>query len=441
MDTPEQEFVEHSQPSLQQPGGLEPSRFYRWAVLLIISLAMFANYYVFDALAPVSVLLKNQLGVSDEQYGALFTAYNIGALIALLFAGPIIDRIGAKRACLLFGVVAAGAGLLTALSAHYGLMWASRFLLGVGSEPLIVAITTALARWFKGKELSFAFGVNLLIARLGSVAADNSPTWAGRLFGTWQAPLMLAAGIGGICVVGGILYWMMEAYAERTYALGGQGSTEKLVLKDLLGFDKSYWYIVALCLTFYSAIFPFRSFAFKFFTEGRGTTLETAGFLNSLLPQMAMIATPLFGLLADKVGKRALFMTFGSILILPVYIMMAYTNLPLLIPVIMIGIAFSLIPAILWPSVAYIVEERRLGTAYALMTLLQQIGWGAMNYTIGWSNDHWAASAANPAGYRPGMLIFSCLGFFGLLFAYLLRRAESGAKAHGLETIKASHKG
>ncbi len=153
-----------------------------------------------------------------------------------------------------------------------------------------------------------------------------------------------------------------------------------------------------------------------------------------------MIATPLFGLLADKVGKRALFMTFGSVLILPVYVMMAYTNVPLLVPVVMIGIAFSLIPAILWPSVAYVVEEKHLGTAYALMTLLQQIGWGAMNYTIGWSNDHWAASAANPAGYRPGMLIFSCLGFFGLLFAYLLRRTEIGRKGHGLETITASHK-
>ena len=423
------------------PQRVEPPTAYRWTVLIIISLAMFANYYVFDALAPVSQFLTEKLGYSDEQYGALFTAYNIGALVALLLAGPVIDRIGAKRAVLLFGVIAAGAGALTAFAPGYRLMWASRALLGIGCEPLIVAITTALAKWFRGKELSFAFGINLLIARLGSVAADRSPTWAKSFFTGWQPPLVLAAGIGLLCVVGGVLYWMLEAHAERTYSLGHEGSTDKLKMKDIMGFGASYWYVVALCLTFYSAIFPFRSFAFKFFTEGRGTSLETAGALNSLLPWMAMFATPLFGLLADKVGLRATLMMAGSLILLPVYLIMAYTQVTLYLPVVLLGVAFSLIPAILWPSVAYIVEEKHLGTAYSLMTLLQQVGWGAMNWLIGWSNDHWAASAANPAGYRPGMWIFSCLGIFGLVFAFLLRRSELGQGGHGLETIKTGSKG
>jgi hypothetical protein len=241
---------------------------------------MFANYYVFDALAPVSSFLtdkKGPLGFTDEQYGALFTAYNIGALVALLLAGPIIDRIGAKRAVLIFGLLAAAAGFLTAFSPNYNVMWASRCLLGIGSEPLIVAITTALAKWFKGKELSFAFSINLVIARLGSVAADNSPTWAKALFTGWQPPLMLAAGVGILVVIGGVLYLAIESHAERTYSLGREGSTDKLKLKEMIGFSPSYWFVVALCLTFYSAIFPFRSFAFKFFTEGKGTSLETAG--------------------------------------------------------------------------------------------------------------------------------------------------------------------
>ena len=423
-----------------QPGTVEPSRFFRWIVLLIISLSMFANYYVFDALAPTSLFLKDQLGFSDEQYGALFTAYNIGALVALLLAGPIIDRIGAKRSILLFGVLAAAAGFVTAFSPNYDVMWASRCLLGIGSEPLIVAITTALAKWFKGKELSFAFSINLVIARLGSVAADNSPSWAKALFTGWQPPLLLAAFVGILVVVGGVLYLAIESHAERAYALGREGSTDKLKLKEMIGFSPSYWFVVALCLTFYSAIFPFRSFAFKFFTEGKGTSLETAGRLNSLLPVMAMFATPLFGLLADMIGRRALLMMGGSLIIVPVYLMMAYTHIPLVVPIVMIGIAFSLIPAILWPSVAYIVEERRLGTAYALMTLLQQVGWGAMNWLIGWSNDHWAASKLNPAGYTPGMWIFSTLGFIGLFFSYLLLKSETGPNAHGLETIKATGK-
>jgi len=329
---------------------------------------------------------------------------------------------------------------MTAFSPDYKVMWASRCLLGVGSEPLIVAITTALAKWFKGKELSFAFSINLVIARLGSVAADNSPTWAKPLFTGWQPPLILAAAFGALVVVGGVLYLAIESHAERKYALGKEGSTDKLKLKEMIGFSPSYWYVVALCLTFYSAIFPFRSFAFKFFTEGKGTSLEVAGRLNSLLPIMAMFATPLFGLLVDMIGKRALLMMGGSLIIVPVYLMMVYTQIPLIIPIVMIGIAFSLIPAILWPSVAYIVDERRLGTAYSLMTLLQQIGWGAMNWLIGWSNDHWHAGVNNPSGYTPGMWIFSILGFMGLFFSYMLRRAETGPKAHGLETIKTTGK-
>jgi MFS family permease len=401
---------------------------------------MFGNYYVYDALAPVSTFLTQQLGFTDQQYGLLNTAYNIGALIALALSGPLIDRIGAKKATLIFAVIAAGAGGMSAMARDFETMRASRFLLGVGSEPLIVAITTTLAKWFKGKELSFAFGVNLLIARLGSVAADNSPTWAARFFTGWQPPLLLAAGIGGLCILAGVAYWILESVAARRYALSAAGSTDKLVWKDLIGFDHSYWYVVGLCVTFYSALFPFRSFAFKFFTEGRGESLEAAGGLNSMLPFIAMFATPLFGLMADKMGRRSFFMMAGSMALLPLYLLMAYTNVPLILPVVVMGLVFSLIPAILWPSVAYIVEERRLGTAYSLMTFLQQIGWGVMNWLIGAANDSAHASATNPAGYGPGMWIFTVTGVVGLAFAWLLYRSEKGPRAHGLETVTASSK-
>ena len=151
-----------------------------------------------------------------------------------------------------------------------------------------------------------------------------------------------------------------------------------------------------------------------------------------------MIATPLFGLLVDKVGKRALFMALGAFLLMPVYLMMAYHLTPLWVPISMMGIAFSLIPAVMWPSVAYIVEERRLGTAYAVMTLIQQIGVAGMNWIIGRTNDAAGASAANPMGHAAGMWIFSVLGFLALFFAIMLRREETGPNAHGLETITTS---
>jgi MFS family permease len=167
--------------------------------------------------------------------------------------------------------------------------------------------------------------------------------------------------------------------------------------------------------------------------EAHGTEREFAGMLNSILPFSAMIATPLFGLLADRIGKRALLMSVGSFLLIPTYLLMTYTSISLFIPIAMMGISFSLIPAVMWPSVAYIVEEKRLGSAYALMTLIQQIGLAGMNWVIGSANDISNASAQNPAGYNLGMWIFSSLGLFGLLFAFLLRRSETGPNSHGLE--------
>ena len=246
-----------------------------------------------------------------------------------------------------------------------------------------------------------------------------------------------------------LVYWALESYAERRYELGRAGDVDKLELRGILRFNPSYWLVVGLCFTFYSAIFPFRTFAIDFFTNkllaGMGgaaasdvvkvSALKLAGNYNSLLPLSAMIATPLFGLLVDKVGKRALFMMLGSILLMPVYLMMAYTNISLLVPVSMMGIAFSLIPAVMWPSVAYIVDEKRLGTASALMTLIQQIGFFILNLLIGKANDYSGGGLTNPRGYALGMWIFSVLGFVGLAFSILLRIRETGPSGHGLETI------
>ncbi len=416
----------------------EPPTAYRWVVLVVISLAMFANYYVYDSIAPIADILKSDLGFTDADFGLLYTVYSIAAVIVLLIGGVIIDRFGTARSTILFAAICTVAGIINAVSSDLTVMLGARFLLGVGSEPLIVAITTALAKWFKGKELSFAFGINLTIARLGSVAADWSPTWAGFAYDGWQGPLVVAAVIGVLVLVAALAYGALEKGAQRRYDLGEAGETDKLVLSDLFRFTRSFWFVVLLCVTFYSAIFPFRSFAIKFFIESWELTRQVAGQYNSVLPLAAMFATPLFGLLVDKVGRRALFMAVGSFLLMPVFLMMAYHLTPLWVPIVMMGVAFSLIPAVMWPSVAYIVEERRLGTAYAVTTLIQQIGVAGMNWGIGRTNDAFGASASNPMGHVPGMWIFTALGFLALLFAILLRREETGPNAHGLETITTS---
>jgi len=208
-----------------------------------------------------------------------------------------------------------------------------------------------------------------------------------------------------------------------------------VVFADLWKFGVSYWLIVALCIVFYSAIFPFQTFAVKFFMEAHGTSREFGGFLSSMLTLFAMIATPLFGLWVDRVGKRALLMMFGSLLLIPVYLMMAYTHINLYVPMAMMGVAFSLIPAVMWPSVAYIVDQSKLGTAYGLMTMIQNIGLFGLNLLVGWANNYGHADASNPAGYNLGMWIFSILGILGVVFAFLLRQRELGPHGHGLETI------
>jgi MFS family permease len=200
-------------------------------------------------------------------------------------------------------------------------------------------------------------------------------------------------------------------------------------------------------------VFPFRAFAIYYFQQAHGLERDAAGLLNSFLPLAAMVATPLFGLWVDKVGKRSLFMTVGSLILLPLFLVVTYlppgdlinvslpflgsAHIPLTLVIVMLllGIAFSMIPAVMWPSVAYIVDQRRLGSGYALMTLCQQVGMAAVPWLIGRLNDTFGAGPENTGGYAPGMWLFTGLASLGLFFSYMLWKTEKGPGGHGLETI------
>lgn len=418
----------------------------RWLALLFVSLAMFGNYYIYDALGPVIDLLREQLGFSYRQIGLLSTAYNVAALLVLLAGGYIIDRFGTRHAIVVFAIVCLGAAALTAATPHYEVILAGRFLLGLGAEPLIVAATTVLAKWFKGKELSFAFGINLSVSRLGSASADWSTGFASPLYATWQDPLWLATGVATVSVTAGLLYWLHERRAEGRIDLGQRASHDELSFRGLYSFDRRYWYVVALCVVFYATVFPFRTFAIDYFQQAHGLNRETAGLLSSMLPLAAIFATPLFGLWVDRVGRRPLFMAVGAAVMLPLFLAVTYlppgpevgllpfgdaprVPLTLLVVILLLGGVFSLIPAVMWPAVAYIVQEQRLGSAYALMTFCQQLGWAIVPLVIGALNDLSAAGSENPAGYAPGMWFYTVLVSLGLVFAWQLWRAERGFAA------------
>jgi MFS family permease len=419
----------------------EPTPLLRWGALVFVSLAMFGNYYIYDAIPPVADLLISQLGFTQSQVGTIRSLYSLPNIIMVVISGFIIDRIGVKKSALIFSVLCAVGIAVTISGGKFFNMALGFFIFGVGAESLIVAVTTTIAKWFKGKTLSLAFGLNLTIARLGSVAAQISPDWAESLYTNWRDPLLLALGAGIISVVSVVAYYAIDAYSEKHYQLGSPEKPDKVDFKKIFRFGASFWFIVLLCVTFYSAIFPFQTFAVKLFQDVHGVTREAAGWLNSIPLWFAMVFTPIFGSMADKFGKRSLLMIIGSVLIMPIYLMIVYVHSPFnvfvplisisipivpLLAMLLLGISFSLVPAVMWPSVALVVEEKRLGTAYGLMTMVQNVGLLLFNFVVGWANDL-------TEGYAVGMWIFTSLGFFGLLFAFLLRNREIGPHGHGLE--------
>jgi MFS family permease len=402
---------------------------------------------VFDALYPVTPLLQARLGFSDAQIGLLDTAYNVAALLTLVGGGLLIDRLGTAPATLLFSAVgAAGAALVLALPAAFparaaAAMAAGRFVLGIGSELFIVAATTVVSRWFRGKEISFALAVQLFVGRLGTWLADLSPDLAEGLFRDWRPPLLVAAGFGALWLALAAVYAAMERAAAGRVAVGGAAPADRLALAGLLRHPRSYWWVVGVCVAFYSTIFPFRTFANLYLVEAHGVAPDEAGALKSILPAVSMFGMPIFGLVADRFGRRGLLMVAGSALLVPPFLLLSRTGAPPWLSMAMLGVAFALVPAVLWPAVTWLVPDARLGSAYALMTFCQQVGWAGTSWAIGALNDAAGASAGHPAGWLPSMGLLAALSLAGLAFSALLWREERGPRGHGLESPSPPHPG
>jgi MFS family permease len=420
-----------------------PPAVWRWAVLVAISVAMFGNYYVYDSIGPVADSLQRLLGFTDTQIGTLNAIYSLPNIIVVLIGGVIVDRFGTRLSTLAFAIICMVGAIITALSPVFPVMAAGRLVFGLGAESMIVAITVAIGQWFVGRQLGFAFGVNLSIARAGSYSADLSTTWFKPLYEQgWQPPLFLAAGMAVFAVVACIVYYMLDRYVAQHYDVPRPSESERFVWSDLWRFDRSFWYVIGLCVTFYSVIFPFRStFAIKYFQHAHGLSLQDAGALNGYVFLAAIFATPAFGFMADMLGRRAAFMAFGCFLLAAVFPILAYTDINLWVSTVMIGVAFSLVPAVIWPAVPYLVEPKRLGTAYGLMTMVQAMGLTVINLVAGALNDANGAGPENPGGYTPMLWLFLALSLGGFVFAYLLRVRETSPEGHGLEQIKAGAPG
>jgi len=280
-----------------------------------VAVAMLAAYYCYDSIGPVAALLSEQLGFSDVQIGALNAVYSLPNIFMGLVGGLLVDRLGARRVVLWTSMLCFAGAVLTATGAQFGVMVMGRLLFGLGAETMMVAILVALAMWFGGRYLALVLALNLSVARFGSYLADRSPSFAHSLYAAgWQPPLFFAAAIAALGFAGVLVYWVVERRAAARGTLAAAASGERFEWRNLLHFRAEYWYIVGLCVTFYSVIFPFRStFAIKYFQQARGLSLEDASRMNSYVFLAAIFAMPVFGFLVDRVGRHALLMTVGAL--------------------------------------------------------------------------------------------------------------------------------
>jgi len=402
----------------------------RWGVLVLMGLTVFGVYFAYDSVVPIADFIMDDMGVTRAQYGLLFSYYSVPNLIMVLIGGILLDRFGIRKMGLAFVALAVAGVLLTAVGSQssFTLMLWGRLLYGIGAESASIAMIKILAKWFRGKEFAFAMGLYIMIVRLGNFASLNLGAPLQEMSGSWRLALWIAVVIMVLSFIAFFVYARLDRSKEQFFIdRGDVEQEEKLEPKEIFKFRRSYWFVNILCVTFYSGVLPFVAFSNIFLQSKYGMTATRAGFYGSLIFVSTMIATPLFGLFVDRFGKRATVMITGSVFIVPAFLMLGLTMVHPAVSIILIGIAFSLVPAALWASVPIIVPESRLGTAMGLITLVQNLGLTVIPWAAGRLTD-------NAGGdYTNSMIMFAGLGVVGLFFSIALIWSERKGPPTGIE--------
>ena len=409
----------------------------RWWVLALAAVAVSSSYYEDDVIGPIADLLHRQRGFTQSQLGMLNGVISIPNVALALMNGLLIDRFGPARVAFWSAAIGVLGSALTAIGEPYELMVVGRFIFGISEGAIFIALVAGLAQWFPRSGIALATALYLSLARVGSYAVDTSTAWAHPLYeGGWQRPLWLGTAITAIgLAAASVYYWLDLRHRPRAST---SITVERVKWRELLHFDRSYWYILALHVLYAAVFFPFRTtYVIEYFQHAKGLTLQQAGVANSWVFFAAIFATPFFGLLADRIGHRALMLTFGTLLLSLTFVVLGLTSLNLWVSTVMMGISWSLVPAVIWPATTLIVEPRRLGTALGLITLIQALGMAASNLAAGRLADTAGAGAQNPAGYEVMLLFFFVLSLTALLAAVLLWRREAGPHGHNLESARA----
>ena len=282
-----------------------------------------------------------------------------------------------------------------------------------------------------------AFGIALTLSRVGTMFAFNTEELIAAHFHSFRAALWAAALLCLFSVLCNLVYNVMDRHGEKLLSLPRAEAGDKIVFSDLKKFNSSFWFVVLLCVTFYSAIFPFTALSTDMFHDKWGIAsvsdvtgsfmtkvfynfshmFSTAPGITSITIAASMIFAPFAGGLVDRIGRRASLMVVGSLLLIPAHLVMGITHWNPIPMMAVLGVSFVLVPAAMWPSVPLVVEEKRLGTAFGLMTMIQNLGLGGFSLLNGWLRD-------KTGTYTSTQIMFSGLGVAGLVFAFLLLRSD-----------------
>ena len=438
---------------------LSDSKVARWTALAIVAFTMLCGYFLTDVMSPLKPMLEEELAWTSTDFGFFTSAYgwfNVFFLM-LIFGGMILDKMGVRftgmMSCILMLIgcaikYAAVAGYIgtegeiLGFKSQVALAAFGYAIFGMGVEIAGITVSKVIVKWFKGKEMALAMGLEMATARIGTMLAMAVTVPFAKYFQSVSAPVLLCLIMLCIGTISYMVYIVMDKKLEASMEGEEEENEEPFRFSDvfLIIKNKGFWLIALLCVLFYSAVFPFIKYATDLMVNKYNVEQELAGFIPSLLPLGTLFLTPFFGNLYDRHGKGASIMLLGAVMLIGVHLLFA---LPILnvwwfatAIMIVLGIAFSLVPSAMWPSVPKIIPEKQLGTAYALIFWVQNWGLMGVPALIGWVLDKYCKLDTSDGGpaydYTLPMVIFMCFGIVALFIAILLKR-EDKKKGYGLE--------
>lgn len=445
---------------------LRDSKGARWGALAVVSFTMMTGYYINYVISPLKPELERYFNWTSSDFGIWNSAYgwfNVFFLM-LIFAGLILDKMGVRftgigaSLTMIVGTllqymaisqIIPMDGMILGMKTQIAIGALGFGIFGVGVEAAGITVSKIIVKWFKGKEMALAMGLEMATARMGTALALALPLPMARAFGmdgipNLSAPVMLGLGLLVAGFVAFIWYTFMDRKLEVSEGITDEVSEEEeFKVRDILFIikNKGFWLIALLCVLFYSGVFPFLYYATDLMINKYGVAEEFAGSIPGLLPFGTIILTPFFGNIYDRKGKGATIMLIGSVMLLVAHLVFAIPaldNYLLAIGlIIFLGVTFSLVPSAMWPSVPKIIPEKQLGTAYALIFWVQNWGLMGVPLLIGIVLDKYG-QVLDADGkflyydYTIPMLIFASTGFLAIIVALMLK-AEDKKKGYGLE--------